>query len=396
MRKSWLMCVLMSALAWGQATPAPPAQAASPAPPQAAGEAAKPPAPKELPEDAVVLTIKGVCAPAPKTATAAKTGTAKTAAARKPADCETRITRAQFEKLTKALQQGPNPLNPQQKRQLATLLPRFMALSDAAKEQGLDKSERFTEMMKFYRMQVLSQELQHHVNDEADKIPQAKIEAYYKDHPQDYEQFSLDRLFIPKYKQYPPEEDAKDQKLTDEQQKAKEAADKTKQEQGEQELTKLADTLRERAAAGEDFVKLQKEAFEAAGQKVDNPTVNLPKVRRTGLPSAHTAVFDLKAGEVSQVITDNGGHYIYKVVSKDELPLDQQLQTEIHNKIKNERVKEDMDKYTNSFQAVPNEDYFGPPGPPAGAMPPPRRGLPHPPQPQQTPPAAQPPASNRQ
>jgi len=34
------------------------------------------------------------------------------------------------------------------------------------------------------------------------------------------------------------------------------------------------------------------------------------------------AVFDLKVGEVSQVITDNGGHYIYKVVSKEVLPMD--------------------------------------------------------------------------
>jgi len=49
---------------------------------------------------------------------------------------------------------------------------------------------------------------------------------------------------------------------------------------------------------------------------MDSPTVNLPAVRRTGLPPAHVAVFDLKVGEVSQVITDNGGHYIYKVVSK--------------------------------------------------------------------------------
>jgi len=388
----------MGALAWGQAGTTPPAQA-SPGPAgaaQAPSEAKPAAAPKEVPEDAVVLTIKGVCPAAPKTATGAKAGTAKTAAAaKKPADCETKITRAQFEKLTKALQQGPNPLNPQQKRQLATMLPRFMAMSDAAKAKGLDKTDRFQEMMKFYKMQILTQELQHSVNDEADKIPHEKIEAYYKEHPQDYEQFSLDRLFIPRYKQNPPEEDAKDQeKLTEEQQKAKEAADKAKQEQGEQELTKLADTLRERAAAGEDFVKLQKEAFEAAGQKVENPTVNLPKVRRTGLPAAHNVVFDLKVGEVSQVITDTGGHYIYKVVSKEVLPLDQQLETEIHNKLKNERVKEMMDKYTNSFQATPNEDYFGP-ATPAGPMPPPRRGMPRPNAPppgaqQQAPPANQP------
>jgi hypothetical protein len=387
MRKSWLLCVLMGTLAWGQAQPGTaPAQASPAQAPSAENKAPAPPA--ELPENAVVLTIKGVCPPAPKTATASKAGAGKTAAApaKKPADCKTEITRAQFEKLTKALQQGPNPLNAQQKRQLATVLPRFMALSAAAKAQGLDKSERFKEQMKFYTMQLLTQELQHKVQDDADKIPPEKIAAYYKEHTEAYEQFSLDRLFIPRNKT--PEAEDKDEvkepeKLTEEQQKVKEAADKAKQEQGEQELTKLADSLRERAAAGEDFAKLQKEGFEAAGTKVENPTVNLPKVRRGGLPQTQAPVFDLKVGEVSAVISDAGGHYIFKVVSKEVLPLDQQLQTEIHNKLKTESAKETMDKYTNSFSAVPNEAYFGAAGP-AGAPPPRMRG--------QMPPRPMPPA----
>jgi hypothetical protein len=106
-------------------------------------------------------------------------------------------------------------------------------------------------------------------------------------------------------------------------------------------------------------------------------------------------------GEVSAVISDNGGHYIYKVVSKEILPLDPQIENEIHNRLKAERLKEMMDKYTNSFQAVQNEAYFGPPGPevPMGGHPPglqprvPRPQMTPPPtQPQGTPPAANPPA----
>jgi hypothetical protein len=103
-------------------------------------------------------------------------------------------------------------------------------------------------------------------------------------------------------------------------------------------------------------------------------------VRRTGLPQGHSAVFDLKVGEVTAVISDNGGHYVYKVVSKEVLPLDQ-VKEEIHNKLKGERFKEMMDSYNNSYQTVTNEGYFGsalplgparrprmtPPGPPQGA-----------------------------
>jgi hypothetical protein len=372
MRKSWLLCVLLGTLAWGQAQPEAPPQATPVTPPSAGAKA--PEAPKEVPESAVVLTIKGVCPAAPKTAAATKTGTAKTAAtpAKKPADCKTEITRAEFEKIANGL--SPN-VTPQLKRQLEQALPRFIAMSEAAKAKGLDKSPRFVQTLKIAKMQILTNELQRDVQEEADKVSESEIAGYYKKNPEAYEQFSLDRLFVPRNKQPEAEAEKEEQKepekLTEEQQKAKEASDKAKQDQGEQELNKLADTLRQRAAAGEDFAKLQKEAFEASGTKVDNPTVNLPKVRRTGLPPAHAAVFDLKVGEVSAVISDNGGHYIYKVVSKDTLPLEQ-VKEEIHNKLKNERSKEMMDKYTNSFQAVPNEAYFGPAGP---AGPPGRMGM---------------------
>jgi hypothetical protein len=380
MRKSWLLCVLLGTLAWGQApATAPPAQS-SPAPAAKAGKAAEPEdeakAPAELPENAVVLTIKGVCSPAPKTAAAAS---AKTATAKKPADCKTEITRAQFEKIASAV--SPN-VTPQLKQQLEKALPRFMAMSQFAKEKGLDKTPRFEELMKLVKMQVLSQELQRSIQEKADNVPPAEIASYYKDNQQSYEQYSLDRLFIPRFKQTQPEETPKD--MTDEQRKAKEAADKAKQDEGAQQLEKLADTLRARAAAGEDFAKLQKEAFEAAGEKVDNPTVNLPKVRRSGLPPAHAAVFELKVGDVSQVISDNGGHYIYKVVSKEEVPLDQ-VKEEIHNKLKAEHMKDVMDKYTSSFTPIPNDAYFGPPMPPAGMM---RGGPQRMPHPQTAPPGA--------
>jgi hypothetical protein len=343
-----------------------------------AKEAAKPKPPEEVAEDAVVLTIKGVCPPAAaaKTATGA-TGT-KTAAAKKPADCETKMTRREFEKIASGL--SPN-VTPQLKRQLATALPKFMAMSEAAKKQGLENSEQYKETLKVAKMQILTTQLQRKVQEDADKIPDSEIEEYYKKNPEAYEQFSLDRLFIPKNKQMEPEKDNEDEdKMTDEQKKAKADAEKAKQEAGQKELDALAETLQKRAAAGEDFAKLQKEAYEAAGMKMDNPTVNLPTVRRTGLPPAHKDVFDLKVGEVSQVISDNGGHYIYKVVSKTELPLDDKIKAEIHNTLKSQKLKEEMDKYQNSYSVTQNEAYFGPPQGPGGrpGMPPGMRMAPPP------------------
>ena len=156
-------------------------------------------------------------------------------------------------------------------------------------------------------------------------------------------------------------------------------------------MTKLAEDLRARAVTGEDFLKLQKEAFEAAGMKIESPTVTLPSIRRSGLPPAHTAVFALKPGDVSQVISDNGGHYIYKMNNKSEMTLDQ-AKTEIHGKLQNDRMHEEMDKLNNSFKVETNEAYFGPGGvgtAPPSHLPRPRQVTPAAPgaQPQTAPPA---------
>ena len=405
MRKSWLLCVLLGTLAWGQAAPSvPPPRQPSPAQPgPAAAEgpqapAAPPDTSASVPATAAVLTITGVCPEQPKTA-AAKSATAEKAPAKAPAaDCKTVITKAQFEKLANSL--APN-VTPQLRKQLAGLLPRMMAMSEEAKKRGIDKTPEFAERVKFVKMQVLSQELQQQVQKDAAKISDDDIKAYYKEHADNFEQYNVDRIFVPRAKQVESEAKAddedKDEKLTDEQKKAKEAADKAKADQAEQEMSKLGETLRARAAAGEDFLKLQKEAFEAAGMKIESPTVSLPNVRRTGLPPGHAAVFDLKPGDVSQVISDTGGHYIYKLNSKTEVPLDQ-AKNEIQSKLQNDRMREKMDKLNNSFKVDANDAYFGPGGinqaPPA-RMPRPRPGLPPggPSGQPQAPPPAQPPAA---
>src|SRR5271156_6849275 len=100
MRKSWLVCVCLGALAWGQAPAAPPPAQANPAP---GGAMAMPqPTPEDIasiPADAPVLTIPGVCKPKPAAAkTAAGTKTAAPAAKTPAADCKTVITKAEFER----------------------------------------------------------------------------------------------------------------------------------------------------------------------------------------------------------------------------------------------------------------------------------------------------------
>ena len=393
MRKRWLMCVLLGTLAGGQAMPGTPAPSPAPADSSAS-----------IPPTAAVITIDGVCADKPKPtlakttpAAGAKAATAaKTAATRiSTADCKTVITKAEFETLAGHL--APN-VTPQMKKQLGSLLPQWIALSAKAKKEGMDKTPQFEDRVKVLKMQILSQELRQNIQEDAGKIPPAEIEKYYQDHASDYEQFNLERLFVPLNKQNEVEvkDEERNEKLSEEAQKAKAAEQKAKRDEDQKAMGELAQSLRTRAAAGEDFAKLQKEAYEAAGMKIEAPTVTLPAVRRTGLPPTQAAVFDLKEGEVSQVISDSAGHYIFKVKNKSTIPLEQ-ANNEIHGKLQSERMRKMMEDLNNSFKVETNEAYFGPAAPngpmggprgPGQMMPPPRmqnQGAP-----QQTPPATAP------
>ena len=358
MRMRWLVCVLLGTLAWGQA-------ARSAPPPQPAPAPATSDTSASVPDDAAVLTVTGVC------------DSQKPGAGSAAGDCKTINTKAEFERLVNAL--APNA-TPQQKKQLASVLPRLMAMSNQAKERGMDQTEQYSKTLEFLKMQALSTQLQRKLQEEAADISDADIEKYYKDNPDAFEQYNLDRIFVPRSKQVEAEaaDDDKEQKLTAQQKKAKEDAEQAKKQENEKAMTELAAKLRTRAAAGEDITKLQKEAFEAAGMKIETTAVNLPSVRRNGLPQTQTVVFDLKPGEVSQVISDAGGHYIYKLNSKTMVPLDQ-AKSEIRLRLQTERMREKTDKLNASFSSVSNEAYFGPAG--AGPTPPlrmprPRSGMP--------------------
>ena len=92
----------------------------------------------------------------------------------------------------------------------------------------------------------------------------------------------------------------------------------------------------------------------------------MEKVRRTTLPPAHAAAFDLKPNQVSEVLSDASGHYIYKLVSKQTLPLDT-VKQEIRNTLSAQRYRDSMQSYQTG-NADLNDAYFGPARNPAMPM----------------------------
>ena len=320
MRTTFLACLLLGVSAFAQA-------------PMAAAPAEKP---AETKPDAPVITVKAACEdPA------------------KGQMCDTVITREQFEKLAEALQPG---MSPPIKLRLANALARLTIMSREAEKRGLDKSPRYLQSMQFACMQILSQQLTTTLQDEAQKVPDAEIEKYYKENTGNYQESSLQRLYIPVSKQItPPKAVAAKGAVKKSPAAEREEAEKREQA-GKAAMKKTADLLRTRAAKGESFDVLEKEAYLAAGLKGNPPSTKMEKVRPNTLPPTHKVALDLKPGEVSEVITDASGHYVYKMVSKQTLPLET-LKPEIKNWVAAQRFRDAMQEY----QGTPhlNEAYFG-------------------------------------
>lgn len=308
-----LVCLLAGSMAWGQTSSATPASGHGPE------EKATHPGAQVAP-DAAVVTIEGFCP-----AQSAKTS-------EHASDCKTVITRAEFEKLVEAVQPQ---MDAQTKRQLAHAYPQFLEMAQEAEQRGLDKEPRFANRMAFARLQILSQELVRQIHDEAAQVPQKKLEDYYQKHSADFEYATLERVVIPLRAQAA-------------------AASKTPDD-----MSKEAEQIRARAAAGEDFGKLQKEVYDFAGMSGNTATnPNMGKIRRRGLPPGHTAVFDLKVGDVSQLISDTTGHYVYKVDAKSTEPLDS-VKQEISMVLERDRAQQMIQSVEQPFTTKVNDAYFG-------------------------------------
>ncbi len=355
MFRQFLLCLLLVAFVSGQT--AQPTHPVTPnGTPGAASENGKTaesaPEPKVGPDD-VVLTIKGFCADTTLTGDA----------------CKTVLTRAQFEKLADALQPG---MSPAMRHQLAMAYARMLTMSSAAEKRGLDKTPHYDEAMHFARMQILAQELSKNLQSEANNVSDQDIQDYYQKNAANFEQATLIRIFVPHTKRV--ETPAAAPKTASNAGSASEApkpAAKTpspeeQQKAGEEAMKKEAALLHARLLKGDDPDKLEKEAFTAGGLPGNPPPTKMEKVRRTSLPAAHQSAMELKVGEISEVISDPSGNYIYKIVSKETLPLDS-VKTEIRNQLSAQRYREAMASFQNNAEL--NEAYFGPNRPGMPVMP---------------------------
>jgi hypothetical protein len=349
MQRYGLVCLLFGALTWGQAAPQTPPATAAQKPAAAADRddadkdqaAPKPPQDNSanVPMDATVITVDGLCE--------------NSSSDKSAGTCKTTFTREQFEKILNAVQ--PN-MPARARRQFANRYVNALIMSDKAHDQGLDRGPAFEQKMAIARMQILASMLNQSMQEKASQVSDDDIKDYYEKNKPDFEEVAMQRIFIPKTVQ----QTSKVKLTPAEQEKATKA--------GEATMKAEADKIRARAAAGDDLVKLQEDAFTVAGIKTKAPSTDMGQVRRNGLPPAQASVMDLKTGAVSEVFSDASGYFVYKVGAKDTLPLDK-AEDEIKGTLRGQRLQAEMKNVQQSATINLDEAYFGPDVPMRPGMP---------------------------
>jgi len=322
----------------------------APATPTPTSKPAAVPAPgsPELTPETKVLTIDGLC----------ETKTAK-------GECKTVMTRAQFDKLVTAFfgdqpEQGPVPA--QAKRRLATQLVHNKTFAKLAEKQNLEKTPEYQQLLDWVKLQVLAELERRSVQKKSEPTAE-EIDKYYNDNQERYTELALNRLMIPLH-------GGPDSKMT------------------EADLQKLADDMHQKLVGGGDFKTLQAQVYDKLGMK--NPPETKLTLKPNEISASQQAVKQLKPAELSSVIKDGNGLYIYKLDSKKVAPLDDKLKAEIRKTLSPQKFKKAMDDLDASVTADYNTDYFGP-AQPAGPGPgrPPMMA----PKPPTPPAAAKPPVS---
>jgi PPIC-type PPIASE domain len=281
--------------------------------------------------DTSVITINGLCDNSPVGKTAASS-------------CKTVITQAQFARVIEAIQ--PN-MPVRARRDFALTYANALVMAKRAEQMGLDKGANYDEQMKLARIQILSKELSKAIQEEVAQVSYTDIEDYYNNNIGRFEKVEMERIYVPKSRQPPA---ASDKRLGE--------ADGQDRSQESEQMKGEADILRARGVAGEEFSKLQVEAYQVAGIKSAAPQTSI-KIRRTSLPPSQVSVMDLKPGEVSSVLADAGGYVIYKVRTKDTLPLDQ-AREEIRVIVRSQRMQAEIDEIQNSAAPTLDNSYFPP------------------------------------
>jgi peptidyl-prolyl cis-trans isomerase C len=217
-------------------------------------------------------------------------------------------------------------------------------LSEMAEKAKLDQQSPTREAIEFNRMYLLMN-AQLHEELTNIKVPPADVESYYNTNKERFKQIKVKAIYIPFSADAPAP-----------------AANAPKHLSEAEAQAKIAN-LRTAIVGGASFTKLVKENSEDATSVAKDG--DFGTLRSTdNLPDAiRTAVFALKAGEVSEPVKQPNGFYLFRAEEVTAQPY-AEVQEEILNQLKEADFKKWMDKLGVSLNLkIENQAFFTEGGP---------------------------------
>jgi parvulin-like peptidyl-prolyl isomerase len=324
-----LVSLLAGASAFAQSTGAPAGQASTGAPgPQAAPPPIQQPAynPDNVAPDAAVVVVHGVCP--------------NNAAPATPDACKMVITKQQFMAMLSGMNVASQLSTPSAMRSFAESYSQLLALASAGEKTGAESDPRFQELMRISRIRALADTYRHSLEEKYSNPSQQEIEAYYKENIDKYEALKVERIIVPtaNFNRTPAARAEYDKKIK-----------------------QLAADIRERAARGEETQKLQDEAYKVLNLPA-SPRTDLGMKRHGGLPAAiEKDLFALKPGEVTKLESEPSGLNIYKLRSRDTIPVEA-VKGEIVRDLHKKNMEESIKSVTGAVHSELNDQFFGPTG----------------------------------
>jgi parvulin-like peptidyl-prolyl isomerase len=223
------------------------------------------------------------------------------------------FTFADFKKVFAALPQEAQKMAMLDRHSFVQQWALMRKLAKMAEQDGIDQESPTKEVLQYNRLFVL---MNARLNKQlvASEVQPNEIVNYYNDHKEEYKQVHLRAIYV-----------AFGKKLTEEQAKNK------------------AEKLLVQVRGGADFVKLVKENSDDETSRAKDgdfltlhPGDNVPDALRS-------TVFQLKQGEVSDLVRQAGGFYVFRADEVSYRPLSQ-VRDAIFTSIKEQHYKEWLDQ----------------------------------------------------
>jgi len=228
---------------------------------------------------------------------------------------------------------------------------RTIAFSAQAEQLGLEKNAALAKelelQLKLLRMRILATAFLQNLEQQSTTVLGSEVERYYQLHRKEYEQATVRRVAIPITVP------------TESRLPLDRAAAQSEME-----------TLRARAAAGEDLNQALQDAFAHLHLQAPPPPVNAMAVRRNDLQGDEVKAFDLNPGEITPVLDLPAAFAIIKLDAKEPLPIDS-VRPEIERALRRDTVQNTVSKigkrvnteFNLRYLELPSQpDVFGPAG----------------------------------